>query len=215
MGFPSRREAMRAPNVDNDRAETQRFGRYTEKGSWALPPATQNSSRPNATSTTVRAHTDQGSQAAARVLIPPASRFRSLPVSDTTPLYRMVIFWALRHALRSKNLWRTSENSLGAKSAGHRTEPFRGLPNMALCWLPVTGRPGNGSATRVGYPHLRDGGALPGARLLPEARDAEDPARGTWQGARRHAAPEEGSRLAPGPGHTSLPDRPETERREG
>src|SRR5215207_3349753 len=60
------------------------------------------STRVNAMSNRLTAHTDQASHAAARVLIPPTSLPCPLAPSVTAPLYSTTVSKALRSALRGE-----------------------------------------------------------------------------------------------------------------
>src|SRR5215211_4698568 len=85
MGFSGRREEIVAPTVEKDpmtRSEMMALAAPSVlfSGSGYRKPKTTVST----TSSTVSAHSDQASQAAARVLIPPTARLCSLAPSVTT-----------------------------------------------------------------------------------------------------------------------------------
>src|SRR5829696_3326053 len=91
-------------------------------------------------------HSDQASQAAVRVLIPPTARSCSLARSLTAPLYRAAVSQTLRQALRSRagsqlpriHLLGTSVNNRPRK-LGRRPELENAVPfRVRLGWLACT-----------------------------------------------------------------------------
>ena len=85
IGLLGRREATIAPTIV---LETTPRRKVKSRG--PVPVSTVNATT-QVTKTTVRAHSDQASQEAARKLIPPMPRPYSLAPSVTTPLYSITV----------------------------------------------------------------------------------------------------------------------------
>src|SRR5215207_7456182 len=121
--------------------------RYQPLGSGVDQP-TKITSRENARSNRLTAHSDQASQAEARVPILPIPRPCSFAPSVTTPLYSTTVFQALRQPLRSRavnELLRTPLPRLSGKSLeGSRAFMLMVLkaakwhlwPRLDLLWEP-------------------------------------------------------------------------------
>src|SRR5918998_1912205 len=109
MGFSGRREEIVAPTVEKDpMARSEMMAPAAPSvlfsGSGYRKPKTTVMT----TSSTVSAHSDQASQAAARSLIPPAPRPCFLaPSVRTLPLYSTIVSQALRKALRGRSFQQT------------------------------------------------------------------------------------------------------------
>src|SRR5919112_3641966 len=93
IGFSGRREATRAPTVENAKITTERHAvtRADEVG--ALSEARR---KARAMATKVATQTDHASQEAVRRLIPPNPRPCSLAPAVTTPLYSITVSRLLR-----------------------------------------------------------------------------------------------------------------------
>src|SRR5829696_5662506 len=105
MALRGWREAMMAPTTEKASARTDSVTKPSYGRSGTVDRVISANESPPTSSTTDSVTSDQASQEAARVLIPPTPRSCSLAPSSTTPLYSTIVSQVVRQALRGHNLW--------------------------------------------------------------------------------------------------------------